>query len=187
MAFLKEMVHSLKVLIGKVEISFPVEWGDVVFAGADVIANDAVDGFVDGGKFLGREGAGSEEFVNGGSMKGTEEFAFGVGPAVLFGTGDVDGAWGNEGSELVLVDGAGVFVVVVFTVFVDKPVGEGGVDAFDGLSELAAAQCGAMFGPLAAWYEPLNTTPLTPSPVTPLPTSPSFGFKRSPLQELPCR
>ena len=48
MAFLKEMEYSLKVLIGKVEISFPVEWGDVVFAGADVIANDAVDGLVDG-------------------------------------------------------------------------------------------------------------------------------------------
>ena len=87
-------VSSLKVLIGKVEISFPVVWGDVVFSGTDVIANDAVDGFVNGRLFFGREGTGSEKFVNGGSVVGAKEFTFGIGPAVLFSTGNVKGAGG---------------------------------------------------------------------------------------------
>ena len=35
-------------LVGKVQVLFPIEVGDVVFAGAHVVADSSVNGFVNG-------------------------------------------------------------------------------------------------------------------------------------------
>src|SRR5205085_2724862 len=87
----------------------------------------------------------AEEFVNGVGVNAGEEFAFGIGPGVFGGAGDVDGARGSEGDEEMGIDREAVHVFVVLFEVAVEPVGEAGVDAFDGFANVAAGEGGAAF------------------------------------------
>ena len=129
--------------LGELQVLGPVKGGDVVFAGADVVADGVADGGIDGGLLVDTEALFAEERVNWFGVFPGEEFAVGVGPAVTFGAANVNRAGGEEGDEHVLIDGEGCFVVVVLLEVVVEPVWEGGVDAFDGFAEGAAGEGGA--------------------------------------------
>ena len=73
--------------------SAPVVARHIVLAGAVVVAHAlAEDGLHDGRQLGGGLTAGTEQGVDGRGVHQAEELALGVGPAVLFGAGCVDGA-----------------------------------------------------------------------------------------------
>jgi hypothetical protein len=69
-----------------------------------------------------------------------EELSARVCPFVLLGAGYVDGAWGNEGEQFVLIHGKGRNILVVGLVFVAEPPREGFVDTWYGLALVATRQ-----------------------------------------------
>ncbi len=74
-------------------------------------------------------------------MIGREVFSLGIGPLVLFCTGNVEGAWSHEREELVLINGDLVFLISIGLELVAEPVGEGAVDYGGGFAEAASGQC----------------------------------------------
>jgi hypothetical protein len=99
--------------VGEVGVVGPVVGVDVVFAGAEVVADLVADGGVGGGLGLGGETGLVVEGEDGFGVEGGEEFAFGIGPEVFGGGGDVEEARGDEGQVLVLVDGSGLGIGAV--------------------------------------------------------------------------
>ena len=83
-------------LVGEVEVGFPIERGHVVFAGPDVVADGAVGRLVDGRLVICGERPCLEQFVHGRGMLCGEEFPLRIGPAILHCTGDVEGAWRHQ-------------------------------------------------------------------------------------------
>ncbi len=78
--------------IREVQVLLPIVRGDVVFAGADVIADCVADGMIDRRHFIHAEALFLEQFVDGlGGFCG-EEFAARIGALVELGARDVDGA-----------------------------------------------------------------------------------------------
>lgn len=129
-------------LVGEVQELAPVVVGEVVSAGAEVIADAGADGLIDGGRVGGGEfGGDAVGWVPGGSGEaGGEVFSCWVGPEVLGGTGDVERARGDEGEQVVLVDRETMFVLGVLGEVAAEPVGEGAGDDFDGFAEDASAE-----------------------------------------------
>ncbi len=59
-----DMENLLHVLVGEVTEDHPIRKPNGMFAGADVIANDAVNQLIGFGHFFGGHGAGPEELIN---------------------------------------------------------------------------------------------------------------------------
>lgn len=88
---------SFPVFVREVHELIPIIFSQFVFSAAQVIADVAGverglgrwhEGFLDA--------AFAEEGVNRGGVDGGEEFAFGVGPGVERGAGDVEQAWRDQ-------------------------------------------------------------------------------------------
>src|SRR6266853_1990427 len=78
-------MFSGEMAVGKVEVLFPIVFCDIVFSGADVIADGVAHRMVSGRPFAHAEARFAEQFVNGFGIFAGKEFAFGVGPFILFG------------------------------------------------------------------------------------------------------
>ena len=87
----------------------------------------------------------AQQSIHFAGMPSAKVFALGIGPAILFRTGDVHGPGSDEGHQFMLVyRQVGDAVVVVLEASVE-PVRETGVDAQGGLSEKASGQCRPAF------------------------------------------
>lgn len=129
-----------EMFVGETEVLFPIVIGDIVFAGADMVADGPGDRVIESGHISRAEAVGAEETVNWFGVFGGEKLAAGIGPEILFGTGDIDRARRHEGNQHVLVDGAIVLPGVIFFEVRAKPMREGCIDTLDCLAEGAPAQ-----------------------------------------------
>ena len=95
-----------EVMVGEFHEGVPVVGGDVVLAGADAVADRALDQLVGGrpGHFGDGQAVGAQQAVDGVGRQGGQEFPFGVGPQVFLGRADQDRPRGDQGDQLVLVD-----------------------------------------------------------------------------------
>ena len=126
--------------IGEVEIAQPVVVGQGVLAGAEMVADRLADGLAERGQLAGVEAGKAEQTIHRLGGDGGQKLAARVGPAVFGGAGDVDGARGGQGDQLVLVDGQVVFVMAVFGKIAAEPVRKTAGDALDRLAVVAPAQ-----------------------------------------------
>ena len=81
---------------GEVEVLLPIVGGDVVFAGADVVADVVADGLVEAGHLHGADAFLAEELPDGRGIGGAEEFALRVAPLIALGAGDVESARSDQ-------------------------------------------------------------------------------------------
>lgn len=117
--------------ISKFKVLRPVKRRNIVAAGAYVVADSSHGGGVQGGLFFGGQSAQTIKLINRIGVQSAEEFAFGIGPAIVHRAGNVNRAGSHQRDELVLIDGARVFVGVVFHKVVTEPMGEICVDALN--------------------------------------------------------
>lgn len=134
-----------QVAVGEGQVLFPIIRGDVVFAGAEVVADGFADGVIGGWPVFGAEGGAVEEFIDRFGVDGAEEFAFGVGQFVFGGAGDVERAGGDEGEERVLIEWEVVRAIDVVAEFVAVAPGGVGDGVGDVLAEVASGQGRAAF------------------------------------------
>ena len=118
--------------VAKVEILLPVVFGEIVFSGTNMVTDGStLEGGVICGHRFGAEAFEAEELVDRFGMDRCKEFSLGIGPGIFRCAGDVNSTGCDEGDELMLVDGEGVFLVVVFFVVPAEPMWEGLVNASD--------------------------------------------------------
>src|SRR5689334_22086454 len=126
--------------ISKGQELVPIEFCYLVFSRTIVIANGVHDGRIQRRQLIGSEIFFTEELVNRASRDASEKFAFRIGPAIVFGAGDVLGTGSNERNQLVSIDWKLVGIVGIFLVIRGKPITIGIGYGLDGLAIVAASQ-----------------------------------------------
>ena len=76
--------------VGKVQITFPVEGGDVVFTGPNVITDRVHHWLIDSRHSANTDSLGTQQPIHGVGVVAREEFAVRVGPSIFFGTSNID-------------------------------------------------------------------------------------------------
>ena len=126
--------------VGVLEEDRPVLAAHRVLAGADVVAERAVDEGVDLGHAPGVEPPRAEQAVDGFGRLEDLELPLGVGPGVLDGVGEEDGPGGDQGDQAVLIEGEPLGLVVEVLELGVEPVRVAGVDPLDRLADLGPAR-----------------------------------------------
>lgn len=98
-------VRLLEMLIGELQVLFPIEFGHVMFAAANMVADGGVYRLICFGLLWGSQRRLAQQIVNGTCMKSGKEFPFGIGPAIIFCAGNIDGPWCDQCDQLMLIDG----------------------------------------------------------------------------------